>query len=82
MPHSRDPRCHWPKGPRTIGKQAYSEGKGLVRVRAKTHFEGDEKKKIIVTELPYQVNKSNLLKTIADLVKSKKIGFGKNEILT
>ncbi|MBN2065324.1 MAG: DNA gyrase subunit A [Candidatus Thermoplasmatota archaeon] len=53
--------------------QAYSEGRGLVRVRAKTHFEGDEKKKIIITELPYQVNKANLLKTIADLVKNKKI---------
>jgi DNA gyrase subunit A len=53
--------------------QAYSEGKGLVRVRAKTHFEGDEKKKIIITELPYQVNKANLLKTIAELVKDKKI---------
>jgi len=53
--------------------QAYSEGKGLIRVRAKTHIEGDEKKKIIITELPYQVNKSNLLKTIADLVKDKKI---------
>jgi len=53
--------------------QAYSEGKGLVRVRAKTHFEGDERKKIIITELPYQVNKANLLKTIADLVKNKKI---------
>jgi DNA gyrase subunit A len=53
--------------------QAYSEGKGLVRVRAKTHIEGEDKKKIIITELPYQVNKSNLLKTIADLVKNKKI---------
>jgi DNA gyrase subunit A len=53
--------------------QAYSEGKGLIRVRAKTHFEGDEKKKIIITELPYQVNKANLLKTIAELVKDKKI---------
>ncbi len=53
--------------------QAYSEGKGLIRVRAKTHIEGEEKKKIIITELPYQVNKSNLLKTIADLVKDKKI---------
>jgi DNA gyrase subunit A len=52
---------------------AYSEGKGLVRVRARSHFEGDEKKKIIVTELPYQVNKANLLKTIATLVKDKKI---------
>ena len=53
--------------------QAYSEGRGLVRVRARTHIEGEDKKKIIVTELPYQVNKSNLLKTIADLVKDKKI---------
>jgi DNA gyrase subunit A len=53
--------------------QAYSEGRGLVRVRAKTHFEGEEKKKIIITELPYQVNKSNLLRTIAELVKNKKI---------
>lgn len=52
---------------------AYSEGKGLVRVRARTHFEGDEKKKIIITELPYQVNKANLLKNIAILVKDKKI---------
>jgi DNA gyrase subunit A len=52
---------------------AYTEGRGLVRVRAKTHIEGDDKKKIIVTELPYQVNKSNLLKNIAELVKNKKI---------
>jgi len=54
--------------------QAYSEGRGLIRVRAKTHIEEKEnKKKIIITELPYQVNKSKLLQTIADLVKSKKI---------
>lgn len=52
---------------------AYNEGKGLVRVRAKTHIEGEDRKKIIVTELPYQVNKSNLLINIADLVKNKKI---------
>jgi len=52
---------------------AYSEGKGLVRVRARANIEGDAKKKIIVTELPYQVNKSNLLKHIAGLVKDKKI---------
>jgi DNA gyrase subunit A len=52
---------------------AYSEGKGLVRVRARTHIEGEDKKKIIVTELPYQVNKANLLQHIADLVKNKKI---------
>ncbi len=54
--------------------QAYSEGRGLLRVRAKTHIEEKEnKKKIIITELPYQVNKSKLLQTIASLVKNKKI---------
>ncbi len=53
--------------------RAYSEGKGLIRIRAKTYFEGKEKKRIIITELPYMVNKSNLLKTIANLVKDKKI---------
>jgi DNA gyrase subunit A len=52
---------------------AYSEGKGLVRVRARTHFEKKERNRIIVTELPYQVNKSKLLKNIAELVKDKKI---------
>jgi len=52
---------------------AYNDGKGLVRVRAKTHIEGEDRKKIIVTELPYQVNKANLLINIADLVKNKKI---------
>lgn len=52
---------------------AYSTGRGLLRVRARTKIEGEEKKSIIVTELPYQVNKSNLLKNIAELVKNKKI---------
>jgi len=52
---------------------AYSEGKGLVRVRSRTHFEGEDRKKIIITELPYQVNKANLLNNIAILVKDKKI---------
>ena len=52
---------------------AYSEGKGLVRVRSCIHIEGEDRKKIIITELPYQVNKANLLKNIAVLVKDKKI---------
>jgi len=52
---------------------AYSEGKGLVRIRAQIQVEGKDKKKIIVTELPYQVNKSKLLQNIAELVKNKKI---------
>jgi len=52
---------------------AYSTGRGLVRVRARTEIEGEERKRIIVTELPYQVNKANLLQNIAELVKNKKI---------
>ncbi|RLF33748.1 MAG: DNA gyrase subunit A [Thermoplasmata archaeon] len=52
---------------------AYTSGKGLLRVRAKTHIEGEDRKRIVVTELPYQVNKSNLLVNIANLVKNKKI---------
>ena len=53
---------------------AYSTGRGLVRIRARTEIEEkDKRKKIIVSEIPYQVNKSNLLKNIAELVKNKKI---------
>ena len=53
---------------------AHSTGRGLVRMRARTEIEETEKRKrIIVTEIPYQVNKSNLLKNIAELVKNKKI---------
>jgi DNA gyrase subunit A len=52
---------------------AYSTGRGLLKVRARTHIEDKDRKKIIVTELPYQVNKSKLLKNIAELVKNKKI---------
>jgi DNA gyrase subunit A len=54
--------------------QAYTSGKGLIKLRARTHFEEKEKRKrIIVTEIPYQVNKSKLLQHIAELVKQKKI---------
>ena len=53
---------------------AYSTGRGPLVVRAKTSIEeGEQKNKIIVHELPYQVNKSVLLQTIAELVKEKKI---------
>jgi len=45
---------------------AYKTGKGKVKVRARTHFEEDH---VIVTELPYQTNKSSLLQKIATLVK-------------
>ncbi|NKF22681.1 DNA gyrase subunit A [Solimonas marina] len=55
--------------------EAYGTGRGRVVVRARTHFEdiGHDKQAIIVTELPYQVNKARLLEKIAELVKDKKI---------
>ena len=54
-------------------KNAYENGRGLIRIRARTSIEGEERKRIVVTEIPYQVNKSDLLKNIAELVKNKKI---------
>ena len=55
--------------------QAYKTGRGRIYVRARTEVETDDKGKerIIVTELPYQVNKARLLEKIAELVKDKKI---------
>ena len=54
--------------------QAYKTGKGRILIRAKVRVEdGDgDKKKIVITELPYQVNKSTLLRKIADLREEKK----------
>jgi DNA gyrase subunit A len=56
-------------------KEAYQTGRGRIYVRAKTHFETSQsgREKIIVTELPYQVNKARLVEKIAELVKTKKI---------
>jgi len=55
--------------------QAYLTGRGRVYVRAKTDIEEDEKGRqaIIITELPYQVNKARLLERIAELVREKVI---------
>jgi DNA gyrase subunit A len=54
---------------------AYATGRGRIVIRARTHFEdvSADKQAIIVTELPYQVNKARLLEKIAELVKDKKI---------
>ena len=54
--------------------QAYKTGKGRILIRAKVRVEdGDgDKKNIVITELPYQVNKSTLLRKIADLREEKK----------
>jgi len=55
-------------------EQAYLTGRGKVLMRSKTHFETHGKREcIIVDEIPYQVNKSNLVKSIADLVKDKRV---------
>ncbi|PPR15931.1 MAG: DNA gyrase subunit A [Proteobacteria bacterium] len=57
-------------------KTAIAGGRGSVVVRAKTHFESDEKsgkQSIIVDEMPYQVNKANMIKRIAELVQEKVI---------
>ncbi len=56
--------------------EAYRTGRGRLLMRARTHIEDDErsgKQSIIVTELPYQVNKARLLEKIAELVKEKRI---------
>ena len=56
-------------------RAAYATGRGKVVVRAKTEFEefGKDRQRIIVTELPYQVNKRQLIKTIAEQVKDKRL---------
>ena len=56
-------------------RAAYATGRGKVVVRARTEFEefGKDRVRIIVTELPYQVNKRQLIKTIAEQVKDKRI---------
>ena len=56
--------------------EAYRTGRGRIRVRARIHVETDEKsgqEALIVSELPYQVNKARLLEKIAELVKDKKM---------
>lgn len=55
-------------------RAAYETGKGKITVRAKAEIEEENSRhRIIVTEIPYQVNKAKLIESIADLVKDKKI---------
>ena len=55
-------------------KDAYETGRGRIEVRAKSKIEeSDSGDKIIISELPYQVNKARLLEKIAELVKEKKV---------
>ncbi len=55
--------------------EAYTTGKGLIKVRAKARIEREHRggENIIITELPYQVNKARLIEKIAELVREKKI---------
>ncbi len=56
-------------------KQAYRTGRGIIKMRAQAHIEtmSNGKPRIIVTELPYQVNKARLVEKIAELVRDKSI---------
>ena len=56
-------------------RAAYATGRGKVIVRARTEFEefGKDRMRIVVSELPYQVNKRQLIKNIADQVKDKRL---------
>src|SRR5215216_7702189 len=56
-------------------KQAYSDGRGRIIVRSRTHIEESRtgRAQIIITELPFQVNKAALVARIAELVKTRKI---------
>jgi len=57
-------------------KEAYEQGRGRIQMRARAQIEEREKSgksQIVVTEIPYQVNKENLVRAIADLVIDKKI---------
>ncbi len=73
------PGPDFPTGGTIVGKQgiyeAYTTGRGIIRVRAKTHTETskDGRESLIITELPFMVNKAMLLEKIADLVRQKKI---------
>ena len=56
-------------------KQAYTTGRGKITLRAETEIEemSGNRQRIIVSSLPYQVNKANLIKTISDLSKERKV---------
>ncbi|MCR3882948.1 DNA gyrase subunit A [Methanotrichaceae archaeon M04Ac] len=54
-------------------QSAYATGRGIIKLRAKSVIEQGEKQKIVVTELPYQVNKAKVVETIADLIKAERV---------
>jgi DNA gyrase subunit A len=56
-------------------KDAYETGRGKIKMRARAHIESNKsgKDSIVITEVPYQTNKANLVEKIADLVRDKKV---------
>tara|TARA_B100001996_G_scaffold378494_1_gene362749 strand:- start:655 stop:3162 length:2508 start_codon:yes stop_codon:yes gene_type:complete len=56
-------------------KSAYETGRGKIKMRARAHIESNKngKDSIVITEVPYQTNKANLVEKIADLVRDKKV---------
>ena len=75
--HARDPIFRLPvlSTARKEIWEAYGTGRGRIYVRARTEIEqmDNDASRIVVTELPYQVNKARLLEKIAELVKDKKL---------
>ena len=73
------PGPDFPTGGIIMGRRgiydAYMNGKGIIRIRAKTHVETTKegREAIIVTELPFMVNKANLLEKIAEMVREKRL---------
>ncbi|KXZ40767.1 DNA gyrase subunit A [Alkalithermobacter thermoalcaliphilus JW-YL-7 = DSM 7308] len=77
MKHIKGP--DFPTGAIIMGKEgilsAYKTGRGKVKVRSNAYIEdiGKGKTQIVITEIPYQVNKAKLIEKIAELVKDKKV---------
>jgi len=74
------PGPDFPTGATIYGRKgirdAYETGRGIIQIRAKAHIESakkTERQSIVVTELPYQVNKARLIERIAELVKERKV---------
>jgi DNA gyrase subunit A len=75
------PGPDFPTGGYIVGgeqlKQAYETGRGKISMKAKIHIEEEnDKKSIVITELPYQTNRTNILKKIVELREAKKEIYG------
>jgi len=77
MKHVKGP--DFPTGGMVMGlegmREAYENGRGVIRVRGRAHIEQNKagRSSIVITEIPYQVNKSRLTERIAELVRAKKL---------